>query len=205
MIELARPQPPQDLLSSGLPLFQPAPEVAAWFGRVFIEPDGALFNEDHAHLLSARISVLWTNVIYRKGMKDKAATAEIPRPPASQPRWAKERQNYQLRQWFGDIPDFLITIFAPVALYYDDATFCALIEHGLYHCAQLKDEFGDPIHRRDGRPVFAIRSHDVEQFNGVVRRYGVEAAGVTEMVEAAAMPPLLRAASIAGACGTCPA
>ncbi|WP_267902481.1 putative metallopeptidase [Sinorhizobium meliloti] len=38
-------------------------------------------------------------------------------------------------------------------------------------------------------PVFTVRGHDVEEFVGVVRRYGADAAGVRAIVDAANRPP----------------
>ena len=60
-----------------------------------------------------------------------------------------------------------------------------------------------PKFTQDGRPSFAIRGHDVEEFVGVVARYGATAAGVSEMVEAASRGPTIALADIAGVCGTC--
>jgi len=85
----------------------------------------------------------------------------------------------------------------------DDPSFCALVEHELYHCGQKLDVHGMPKFGQDGMPQFAIRGHDVEEFVGVVARYGADAAGVSEMVEAAKHRPSVGLASIAGACGTC--
>jgi hypothetical protein len=108
-----------------------------------------------------------------------------------------------VEEWFGAMPDFLLTFSAPAAHDMDDASFCALVEHELYHCAQKMDQYGMPKFKEDGSPSFAIRGHDVEEFVGVVARYGAIDPGVAAMVEVAGRQPLMRAASIAGACGTC--
>ncbi|WP_371412322.1 putative metallopeptidase [Ensifer sp. NM-2] len=57
--------------------------------------------------------------------------------------------------------------------------------------------------RSTGRPVFVIRGHDVEEFVGIVRRYGADAAGVRAMVDAANQKPEIARMQIAHACGTC--
>lgn len=118
-------------------------------------------------------------------------------------RWSQMMGIYQLEQWFGCVPDFLITIDAELALDVDDASFCALIEHELYHAAQAVGMFGEPRFTREGDPVFAMRAHDVEQFVGVVERYGAAAAGVSAMIEAAKSGPILQDGVVALACGTC--
>lgn len=42
--------------------FAPAEDLAAWARRSFIDPDGLLANEVHAHLEQATVGFLWTNV-----------------------------------------------------------------------------------------------------------------------------------------------
>jgi hypothetical protein len=69
----------------------------------------------------------------------------------------------QMKDWFGCLPDFLVTVDV-VSGTFDDASFCALVEHELYHCAQATDAFGYPkFHRDSGDPIWGIRGHDVEE------------------------------------------
>ena len=199
---MTRPLPPRDLLES-IDRFEPAEDVRQWIVDTFIDPDSDLFNEDHAHLAQAEIGVLWTTCENARNMRTVIGQAEL-MPPMAMGKWQRARAIAQVEDWFGDLPDFLITFSAPAAAMMEDAQFCALVEHELYHCAQAKDAFGMPRFRReDGAPIFAIRGHDVEEFVGVVARYGAGAAGVSEMIEAAGRRPLIAAADIAGACGTC--
>lgn len=207
---ICRPQPPVDLRDLAVkadPLygaeFTPAPDVAAWIRDTFLDEGAPLENPDHAHLRDARLGVVWTNVDNLKQMRTVVGTAEIPNPKGG--AWMKARQLLQLAQWCGGIvPDFLITLSAPYCAEASDAQFCALVEHELYHCAQAVDSFGSPRFHRDNSPVWAIRGHDVEEFVGVVARYGADsAAGVRALVAAANRGPQLPAESVAGACGTC--
>lgn len=202
---LTRPMPPEDLVEDlGIvPRFVPAPEIVEWARACFIVEGAPLVNPDHEHLRLARIGALWTAVPNRRQMRTVIATAEMPFFRGS--RWVKARQEAQLIEWFGDVPDFLLTFWAPWAAEADDASWCATVEHELYHCGQQEDQWGSPKFRRDGTPVWAIRGHDAEEFVGVVRRYGVGAAasGVEALVRAAARPPEIAAAQIAGVCGTC--
>ncbi|MQV46648.1 putative metallopeptidase [Sinorhizobium medicae] len=109
-----------------------------------------------------------------------------------------------VKQWFGFVPDFIITLDAEYCRACGDAEFMALVEHELYHSAQETDAFGAPkFSPSTGLPVFTIRGHDVEEFVGVVRRYGADAAGVRAIVDAANRPPEIARAQIAHACGTC--
>lgn len=199
---MPRPYPPVELREPGSQ-FTPAIDLAFWLTETFIEERAPLENPDHSHLQQAQIGVLWTNFPNERQLRAVLGTAEMPVFRGNP--WQKERQLSQLRQWFGTEPDFLLTFFAPFLTTTDDASFCAIIEHELYHCGQAIDEYGSPKFRKDGTPVFTIRQHDVEEFVGVVERYGVGAleTGVSRMVEAAKKIPAVRKSDIGRACGTC--
>lgn len=203
METLNRPQPPQRLLDSPPGLFLPAHELAEWIREAILEPDGPLFNADHEHLTDAQIGVLWTNQECRKGMGQVVGMAEMPSVQGN--AWLRGRMEQQLRGWFGEVPTFLLTFDAAYAAEATGATFCALVEHELYHCAQRVDRDGNLVFNNDGAPVFGMRRHDCEEFVGVVRRYGAgnAAGGTAQLVAAAVRPPLIAAAEIAQACGTC--
>lgn len=203
---LQRPMPPADLVdlnSLAMPdRFVPAPDVREWIENAFLYDDAPLHNPDHRHLMDAELGIVWTNSDNVRNMRVVLGQAEL-MPPMAMGKWARARACQQIGEWFGSMPDFLLTFSAPAAAGMDDASFCALVEHELYHCAQNVDVFGMPKFKNDGTPSFGIRGHDVEEFVGVVARYGASAAGVMPMVEAAQRPPLVGAASIAGVCGTC--
>lgn len=200
---MQRPLPPADLFSLEGDAFKPAPDVALWMQDTFIRADAELINPDHEHLRDAHIGVLWTTVANTRHMMAVAGQAE--RPVFQGGKWSKRRQTMQMEQWFGELPDFVITLDANYAVQCDDASFCALVEHELYHCSQERDQYGAPRFNSMGMPIFAIRGHDVEEFVGVVRRYGVgAAAGQTlALIEAAQRGPEIGKAKVAAACGTC--
>lgn len=206
LITVARPFPPIELVESLDELFAPAMEVDMFVSETLLNDESLLYNEDHAHLLNADIGYLWTNVDNTRQMKAVAATAEMPKPPLAGNAWSKAKHRWQLRQWFGtDKLDFLITIDARYADKCSDVDFCALLDHELYHCAQREDEFGSPKFTKDGDPVFGIKGHDVEEFVGIVRRYGVKAgAGDTAaFIAAGQTEPLIAEADIREICGSC--
>lgn len=182
--------------------FAPAPELRGWALETFVAGSGALHNPTHGHLAQAHLGFLWTAVENHRQGRTVLGQAEMPNPKGG--KWAIARQEYQLRGWFGGLPDFVITINADYASECGDAEFCALVEHELLHCAQARDEWGAPrFNRETGRPIFAMRGHDVEEFTDIVARYGADAAGVRAFVDAASRKPLLEAKAIAQACGTC--
>lgn len=117
--------------------------------------------------------------------------------------WRKLRQEKQMIDWFGCIPDFIITIDAQYASQASDVDFCALIEHELYHIGAKRDEDGNYlVSTSTGEYKYYLRPHDVEEFFGVVQRYGASES-VQKMVDLANDGPTIRKANIAHACGTC--
>ncbi|MGA9771687.1 MAG: putative metallopeptidase [Blastocatellia bacterium] len=185
--------------------FIASPKMADWLHQTFIRESAPLFNPDHTHLSEASIGVLWTTAENTKQGKLVQGTAEIPHPPQGISKWGKAKWEHQMRGWFGEVlPDFLLTFYWPFVQRADTPSVLALFEHELYHCAQAVDESGEPRYRKsDGRPVWTMVGHDVEEHIGVVRRYGHAAANVTELVEAAMRKPEIGRAKIIVACGYC--
>lgn len=200
----SRPMPHPAMVEADHAWFAPAEDLAEWARESFIASDGLLTNEDHAHLNDATLGFLWTNVANAKKGRIVIGTAEPGAPQGAMGKWGRAKAVLQIEQWFGMVPDFLITIDANWWLQASDAEACALIEHELYHCAQATDEFGAPkFNQQTGKPSFTMRGHDVEQFIGVVRRYGADASGVRELVEAARAGPTVAEADISRCCGAC--
>jgi hypothetical protein len=205
-IELVgRPYPPARVCDEnrGEMLFVPAHDLADWVKRTFIG-EGLLYNPDHDHLLDAELGFIWTNVECIRQGREVVGTCEIANAHGG--KWTKGREAFQLAEWFGVVPDFVITLDAVHAGALDDGSFCALVEHELYHAGQAYDKRGEPrFDRQTGAPVYCLRGHDVEEFVGVVARYGAGAAstGVLGLVEAASMPPLITPSRVSAACGNC--
>ena len=197
-----RPMPPSRLFENMLEgaLYIPAPEVRAWIEATFLDDRSPLFNIEHIHIRQAHYAILWTNELNVKQGRRVAGTAEnvIFRCSA----WQRGRQEQQMREWFGAVPELLITLDANYAAQASDSEFCALVEHELYHCGQACDEFGAPAFTKDGLPKFTLRGHDVEEFVGVVRRYG-PTEDVQRVIDAAKGAPEVAKINIARACGTC--
>jgi len=197
---MRRPAPPE--LPATTVRFIPDPDgLGEWARKWFIEPGTPMHNPDHGHLREASIGWLWTNGVAENRGRRIAGEARMPRPAGS--RWSQMMAEAQLEELFGWVPDFIITIDAELAAIASDAEFCALVEHELYHCGQAVGVFGEPRFTKEGRPVFTMRGHDVEQFVGVVARYGAEASGVDQMVQAALSGPGLQDGAVGLACGTC--
>ncbi|PHN28956.1 putative metallopeptidase [Pseudomonas sp. ICMP 561] len=200
-----RPMPPASLLElSDLSDFgirlTPAPEVWEWLQAEILADTGSIHNEDHAHLIDADIQVMWASSSYGKQGRTVLGQAEQVMFRAG--GWQKARMEQQMRDWFGDIPTYIITLAADYCAQCSDEDFCALVEHELYHIAQAKDQYGAPKFTQEGLPKLEMRGHDVEEFVGVVRRYGASPE-VQELVDAANKPAEVGKLNISRACGTC--
>jgi hypothetical protein len=193
------PLPLLELSDFGIRL-TPAPEVSEWLQAEILADTGSIHNEDHAHLLDADIRVMWASSSFNKQGRTVLGQAEQVAFRAG--GWQKARMEQQMRDWFGDVPDFIITLAADYCAECSDTDFCALVEHELYHIAQAKDQYGAPKFTQEGLPKLEMRSHDVEEFVGVVRRYGAS-PDVQALVDAANRPAEVGKLNIARACGTC--
>jgi hypothetical protein len=165
--------------------------------------DGSpLCNEEHAHLRTADIAFLWTNVEFEHDLMPVAGMAEIVKVNGKP--WPRAERVEHLCLLHGNIPQGRIWLYAPYVATLDDASLCALVEHELLHFAQ-KTKDGEPKFDDEGRPELTKRGHDVGEFVSVVERYGLNAVhpNVRRMVEASGKKPLLAVESIRLACGTC--
>ena len=199
----SRPKPPASLMDNPYAVLAPAPDVLEWIRREVLNEGGAIYNQDHRHLIDADLQVLWANNGFTK--QGRAVIGQAEQVMFRAGGWQKARQEQQMREWFGDTPTFLITFDGSYAQTCSDADWCALVEHELYHLAHQKDEFGAPAFTKDGLPKIALQGHDVEEFVAVVRRYGVGDPGgaIAKLASAARGTPEVSRASVAGACGTC--
>jgi len=179
----------------------PAEDVHEWIHAEILSEEGTLHNPDHFHLLEADIVFMWaSNAFAKKGRTVLGQCEEVMMRAGG---WQKARMEQQMYEWFGRIPDFIITLAADYCAQCSDLEFCVLVEHELYHIAQETDEFGSPKFYRDsGLPKLKLRGHDVEEFIGVVRRYGAS-HDVQQLVDVANRPAEVAHIDIARACGTC--
>lgn len=178
--------------------------LGRWVEEHLLLEDGALHNPDHVHLQLAAIGFVWTDAALSRKQRRIIGAAEIPNPRGHPV--TKLRQRWALEELDVEGCDFVITLDSVWCSEASDAEFLALLEHELYHCGQAIDENGYPRFRQsDGQPIYEIRGHDVEEFIGVVERYGAGASSqdVERLVEAAQGEPTVSTVDIARICGTC--
>jgi len=200
--QLNRPRPKQSFLEEFHPHISltPANEIHEWVTEHILNEEGRLYNPDHFHLLEADIRFMWASSAFSKQGRTVLGQAEEVAMRAG--GWQKSRMQQQMHDWFGEVPRFIITLARDYCSECSDLDFCAFVEHELYHIAQAQDEFGAPKFNKEGQPVLTMRGHDVEEFVGVVRRYGAN-ADVQQLVEAASKPAEVAQLDVARACGTC--
>ncbi len=181
-------------------MLAPAPELQEWIERAILAAGGPLHNPDHAHLVEADLAFLWASTGFQKAGRMVLGQAE--QVMFCTDGWQKARQEQQMIEWFGRVPAFLITLAADYCAICSDAEFCALVEHELYHIGHAPDPYGAPAFAKQGRPKLRIVGHDVEEFVGVVARYG-PSPDVQRLAAAASSAPAVPRLDIARACGYC--
>lgn len=188
-------KPPPEILEADYPVFKPAHDVGEWARSVFIDPDGPLSNPDHDHLNLATILFVWSSHTFKSQGRVVAATAQTGNQRGGGPG-KKEWQESLYYEWHGGaLPTFVITLCAPFFIEADPTSVCSVIEHELYHCGQMRDRHGEPIYI-DGMPRFTLRGHDVEEFIGVVQRYGAVHPSMIELQRALNSPPEISSARV---------
>lgn len=200
-----RPYPPVNFTGENwLPYTRliPASEIGEWVNQNILSEDGRIHNSDHAHLLDADVAFMWASGSFAKSGRIVLGQCEQVMMRAG--GWQKSRMEQQMHEWFGRIPKFIITLAADYCEQCNDLEFCALIEHELFHIAQKVDEYGAPKFTKEGFPVLTLRDHDVNEFIGVVERYGAGApdSNINKMIKAAQAGPTVSAVNIARSCGT---
>jgi len=202
---MKRPYPPEHLIDKDWSeefLFEPATDIHDWLQETILNPNSKLYNKDHEHLIGhSGVCFLWAETAFEKQGRVVLGQAEIVQFQAS--GWKKYRQEAQLIRWFGFLPKALITLDARYCSDCSDSSFMALVEHELYHLKQKISPNGGPCYdSQTGHAILQMRGHDVEEFFGVVERYGGH-SGIHKMAELVNNRPTVSKANIAHACGTC--
>ncbi|MDQ9890078.1 putative metallopeptidase [Acinetobacter pittii] len=210
-MEKIRPFPPQDLMDKAdedeAIRLAPAPELMSWVITNFLTIGGPLHNPDHDHIAELLhdneefLACAWASSAC--AAKKRMVLGQCEKVMFNQGGWKKARQEQQMRDWFGYVPVYLITIDASFCEQATDRDFCALIEHELYHIGVERDEDGEPLYgEMSGLPKHYLAGHDVEEFIGVVKRWGADES-VKRLVEVAKQAPFVSDVNISKCCGTC--
>lgn len=184
-----------------------APELKEWVITNFLTLGGELHNPDHDHIAELLhddetfLAFAWASSAFTRAKRMVLGQCE--KVMFNQGGWKKARQEQQMRDWFGFVPIYLITIDANFCEQASDREFCALIEHELYHIGVERDGDGEIIYSdHTGLPKHYLAGHDVEEFVGVVKRWG-PSDDIKRLVEVAKQAPFVSEKNIATSCGTC--
>ncbi|HDU8423995.1 TPA: hypothetical protein RG038_003162 [Acinetobacter baumannii] len=210
-MEQIRPFPPTDFMDQAeeeeaLRLI-PAPDLKQWVVANFLTLGGPLHNPDHDHIAEMLhdnegfLAFAWASSAYTRAKRMVLGQCE--KVMFQQGGWKKARQEQQMRDWFGFVPVYLITIDASFCEKANDSEFCALLEHELYHISVERDSDGEIIYSdHTGLPKHYLAGHDVEEFIGVVKRWGANDS-VKRLIEVAKNPPFVSNLDISKCCGNC--
>ncbi|HCI7192785.1 putative metallopeptidase [Acinetobacter baumannii] len=206
-----RPFPPQELIDKAdeeeAILLAPAPDLMNWVIANFLTIGDPLYNPNPDHIAELIhdneefLAFAWASSACMA--KKRMVLGQCEKVMFNQGGWKKARQEQQMRDWFGYVPAYLITIDASYCDQATDRDFCALIEHELHHIGVERDEDGDPlISEMTGLPKHYLAGHDVEEFVGVVKRWGADES-VKRLIEVAKQAPFVSDVNISKCCGTC--
>lgn len=206
-----RPFPPTDFIDQAdeeeAIRIVPAPDLKNWVVANFLTLGGPLHNPDHDHIAEMLhdnegfLAFAWASTAYTRAKRMVLGQCE--KVMFQQGGWKKARQEQQMRDWFGFVPIYLITIDASFCEKANDSEFCALLEHELYHIGVERDGDGEIIYSdHTGLPKHYLAGHDVEEFIGVVKRWGAN-ENVKRLIEVAKNPPFVSDLDISKCCGNC--
>lgn len=206
-----RPFPPQELIDKAEEdeaiRLAPAPDLMNWVTTNFLTIGGPLHNPDHDHIAELLhdneefLAFAWASSACVA--KKRMVLGQCEKVMFNQGGWKKARQEQQMRDWFGFVLTYLITIDASYCDQATDRDFCALIEHELYHIGIERDGDGEIIYSdHTGLPKHYLAGHDVEEFIGVVKRWGAN-ENVKRLIEVAKNPPFVSDLDISKCCGNC--
>jgi len=206
-----RPFPPTDFIDQAdeeeAIRIVPASDLKNWVVANFLTLGGPLHNPDHDHIAEMLhdnegfLAFAWASTAYTRAKRMVLGQCE--KVMFQQGGWKKARQEQQMRDWFGFVPIYLITIDASFCEKANDNEFCALFEHELYHIGVERDSDGEIIYSdHTGLPKHYLAGHDVEEFIGVVKRWGANDS-VKRLIEVAKNPPFVSDLDISKCCGNC--
>jgi len=140
-MEQIRPFPPTDLIDRAEEqeaiLLAPAVDLKEWVVKNWLTIGGELHNPDHDHIAELLhddetfLAFAWASSACVA--KKRMVLGQCEKVMFNQGGWKKARQEQQMRDWFGFVPQYLITVDAAFCEQASDREFCRLIEHELYH------------------------------------------------------------------------
>lgn len=132
-------------------------------GRVLRMPE-------HRHLVENEIDIDWLMRVEPKIKHGRLVLGSV-HEPTCQGEF-RDMFEWLLARLLGRLPRFLVVLDAGYWAQATDLQREILVFHELSHIRQKLDRYGAPRFDKDGRPVYGLQGHDVEEFTQVVARYG---------------------------------
>lgn len=107
---MVRPMPPLEMEALSHLCISPAEDVWTWITDEILSDTGSIHNEDHAHLLGADIRVMWASSSFEK--QGRTVLGQVEQVAFRAGGWQKARMEQQMRDWFGEVPSFIVTLAA---------------------------------------------------------------------------------------------
>lgn len=166
----------------------PSPEWEQWARSTFIDSASKLCDPGLAHLEGAIVGFLLTNAAIKIKGELKAGLGGVCKPSGE--THTKAQREQQLKEWFGLVPDFLITL--SVSQFGSTRHVCSLVNHELRHCGVETDQNGAKF-GQDGRPVWTTVPHFAELVDDELARWGPQSVpGGVQIAREISAPPLIR-------------
>lgn len=138
---------------------------------------------DHNHLKLGEVNILF---LFRRDPKfhqDKVELGSLSLPVFS-------GKNGAIAKWlmvrsFGTLPDFVMVLDQTFWEQSPIETRMALVDHELTHGIVARNKKGEERFGDDGRPIWAIKPHDIEEFDRIVAKHGAWTPDITRFLAAA--------------------
>lgn len=154
-------------------MYSKSPEISAYAQSAI-----QTFPDHYEHLQECRIAYLVTDEDIRMQGRDKAGFVIMPTAMGQNGKIF----DYVLAEYFGFIdecyevpvaPDVVMVISQDVWEGYNSIQRVCLICHELMHIAHAETKDGEQrYNEEDGRPVFTLLGHDVEEFTAIAAMFG---------------------------------
>ena len=144
--------------------------------------------EEHAHLKlgEPNVAFLFRVAALQEQGRQIIGTCFI---PTVQGR-LRHMFEWMMEEMLGSVPDFLFVLDHDWWFHASPLEREILMFHEMMHAGQAKDRWGSPRFNKDsGKPVWAIRGHDVEEFTATVSRYGAWQPEIASFVAACNQTP----------------
>ena len=140
---------------------------------------------EHSPLAEHEVKFGW---LMRNSPKEKGGKTELGSVHAVKTMFQGQFKDLGLQlltTMLGYLPDYLVVLNAAWWQSASAEQREALLYHELCHVKQAVDQYGALKFDRDGYPVWTLVSHDLEEFNAVVARYGAWQGDIASFLGAA--------------------